>query len=174
MFAKAIVHAAMLSGMTAAAIATLAGSWGGGEPLVPIAAVALATTNVPAAAAVLPTISGTDRHSDGLFYVQAQVNGKPIRFMLDTGASYTVLTDADARAAGIMLDKDRFDGHVSTVGGDTAMAWTRLDRIELAGHDVRGLRAVVVRNGLGVSLLGQNMLEKLDSVTLKAGRLHLR
>ena len=174
MFANAPARAAMLSGVTAAAIAILVGAGGMDEPLVPIAAVALPTTNVPAAAAVKSTIAGTNRHSDGLFYVQALVNGKPIRFLFDTGASYTVLTDADARTAGIVLGKDRFDGRVSTVGGDTAMAWTKLDRIELAGHDVRGLRAVVVRDGLGVSLLGQNMLEKLDSVTLTAGQLHLR
>jgi aspartyl protease family protein len=182
MFAHAIARAIVLSGVATAALAIAATGAGNGETdMFPAGGVAAATMPaVITSASITPpipvstTMLRSDRHTDGLFYVQANVNGKPIRFLVDTGASYMVLTDADARAAGIVLGKDQFNGQVSTVGGNAAMAWTRLDRVELAGHDVRDLRAVVVRNGLGVSLLGQNMLAKLDSVTLTSGQLHLR
>lgn len=179
MFANAILRAAVLSGIATASIAALSESDRLGfapvtEGIAAAAVPIVATAPPPPMPATEPASLRTERHSDGLFYVQAKVNGRPIRFLVDTGASYMVLTDADARAAGIVVDRDKFVGRVSTVGGDAAMAWTKLERIELAGHDVRGLRAVVVRDGLGVSLLGQNMLEKLDSVTLTEGRLHLR
>ena len=58
--------------------------------------------------------------------------------------------------------------------GSTAMAWTTLESVHLAGHEIRQVRAVVARKGLGVSLMGQNMLAELDSVTMSAGRLSLR
>lgn len=183
MFANAILRAAVLSGIATASIAALGESdrlgfvpaaEGIAAAAVPIIATQPSSSSPPPLPMTEPASLRTDRHSDGLFYVQAKVNGKPIRFLVDTGASYMVLTDADARSAGIVMDRDKFVGRVSTVGGDAAMAWTRLERIELAGHDVRGLSAVVVRDGLGVSLLGQNMLAKLDSVTLTAGKLHLR
>ena len=81
---------------------------------------------------------------------------------------------ADARAAGITLDHSHYNGTVDTVGGSTPMAWTNLTEVKLAGHEIRDVRAAVVRNGLGVSLLGQNMLARLDSVTIEADRLSLR
>jgi aspartyl protease family protein len=39
------------------------------------------------------------RHRDGHFYVQGRVNGKPILFMVDTGASSVIVSEAFARDA---------------------------------------------------------------------------
>jgi len=114
------------------------------------------------------------RAADGLFYIDALVNGEPIRFLVDTGASVVVLTPADARRAGVQLEDRHYNAHVETVGGKTAMAWTTLDHVTVAGRKVRQLRAAVVQNGLGVSLLGQNMLSKLASVTIEGDNLRLR
>ncbi len=41
------------------------------------------------------------RHRDGHFYVQGSVNGKPLRFMIDTGASSVVVSEAFAQAAAL-------------------------------------------------------------------------
>lgn len=126
---------------------------------------------VPASESIAHDVS---RGADGLFYVNALINDRPVRFLVDTGASVVVLTAADARHAGVVVDPAGYDGSVATVGGSTAMAWATLDKVNLAGHEVRGLKVAVVRNGLGVSLLGQNMLSQLHSVTLSADRLSLR
>ncbi|HEX8445322.1 MAG TPA: retropepsin-like aspartic protease [Sphingomonas sp.] len=130
----------------------------------------------PAIAGGAASASGQDvaRGTDGLFYVTARVNGRPLRFLVDTGASFVVLTAADAQAVGVQPEERHYNGRVETVGGSTAMAWTTLDHVHVAGHDIHKLRAVVVRGGLGVSLMGQNMLAELDSVTFQADRLSLR
>ncbi|NIJ07547.1 aspartyl protease family protein [Sphingomonas vulcanisoli] len=113
------------------------------------------------------------RASDGLFYIGAEVNGHHLRFLVDTGASYTVLRADDARTLGLTPEADRFGEKVETVGGSTAMAWTHLASVKLAGRELHDVRAAVVRQGLGVSLLGQNMLTKLGSVRIKGDRLEL-
>jgi aspartyl protease family protein len=57
-----------------------------------------------------PAITGAPmtlrKESDGHFWVTAQVNGTPVRFMVDSGASYTALSTEAARSAGV--DPDRF------------------------------------------------------------------
>jgi aspartyl protease family protein len=122
----------------------------------------------------IDAVHKVERDADGLFYVHARVNGKPVRFLVDTGASVVVLTEADARAVGALVRDEAFAHKVDTVGGKTPMAWTTITSIELAGHDVRGLRAAVVKEGLGVSLLGQNMLAELHSVTMTVDGLSIR
>ena len=41
------------------------------------------------------------RHRDGHFYVDGTINGKPLRFMVDTGASGVVVSESFARDAGL-------------------------------------------------------------------------
>jgi aspartyl protease family protein len=143
--------------------------------LVPVAhAAVLDEGRAPPPAPERPMVQDVGRGADGLFYVTARVNGRSLRFLVDTGASVVVLTAADAQAVGVVLEDKHYDGQVETVGGKTAMAWTTLDHVHVAGHDIRKLKAVVVRSGLGVSLMGQNMLAELDSVTFAADRLSLR
>ena len=114
------------------------------------------------------------RGADGLFYVHAIVNGERVRFLVDTGANYTVLTSADAERIGLSAANRRYDARVETAAGQTSMAWATLDRVEVAGRALTGLRAAIVRDGLGVSLLGQNMLSRLDMVTIEGDRLRMR
>ena len=113
------------------------------------------------------------RAADGLFYVDAQVNGHRVRFLVDTGASVVVLTAADAAAIGAAPESDTFDGNVQTVGGATRMAWTTIDTVSVAGRHAHKIRAAVVRDGLPVSLLGQNALSKLGALTIRDDRLSL-
>lgn len=49
------------------------------------------------------------RGDDGHFRVDAEANGIPVRFLVDTGASSTVLTLADAERAGIDTDALQFN-----------------------------------------------------------------
>ena len=112
------------------------------------------------------------RASDGLFYVTAAINGQPVRFLVDTGASVIVLSARDAARTGL-ANQAKYDAHMETAGGKAPMAWTRIDRVEIGGRQVAGLRAAVVQQGLSVSLLGQNALAKLGPVTMDGDRLRL-
>lgn len=114
------------------------------------------------------------RAPDGLFYVTAAVNGVPVRFVVDTGANVVVLTRADAAAAGV--NGSPTGGRaLRTAGGTAAMRWATIDRLTIGDRAIAGADAAIVGdNGLPHSLLGQSVLSRLDSVTLRGNRLQLR
>ena len=113
------------------------------------------------------------RDPDGLFYVGGKVNGRPTRFIVDTGASVVVLSEGDARSAGIDVDPADFGDNMATVGGKSRAAWVRLDRLSIAGYTLRHLDVAVVQ-GAHTSLLGQNALSQLDGVVQDRNRITLR
>jgi aspartyl protease family protein len=114
------------------------------------------------------------RAPDGLFYVTAAVNGVPVRFVVDTGANVVVLTRADAAAAGV-IGSPTGGRALRTAGGTAAMRWATIDRLTIGDRAIAGADAAIVGdNGLPHSLLGQSVLSRLDSVTLRGNRLQLR
>lgn len=109
---------------------------------------------------------------DGLFYVDAQVNGRSVRFVIDTGSSVVVLTRADALRVGVEPGPTA-SVKLETAGGSSNMRWATLDRILLAGQRVTKVDAAIVDSDLPVSLMGQSMLSRLDSVQMAQGVLRL-
>lgn len=107
-----------------------------------------------------------DRQSDGHFYASANVDGVPVRMMVDTGASVIALTGRDAAAIGIQWD----EGQVAHIGqganGAVYGVNTRLNEVEIGGITRRNVSAVIIPQGLGVSLLGQSYLSQLDAVEI--------
>ena len=57
------------------------------------------------------------RQWDGHFRASAQVNGNPVDMLVDTGASFVLLTYEDALAAGIAVDELNFDVPILTANG---------------------------------------------------------
>jgi len=114
------------------------------------------------------------RAGDGLFYVTGSVNGAPVRFLVDTGASTIVLTAEDAARAGLKPGQDHFADNADTANGRTQMARVTIDDLAVGQVRSRQISAAVVRDGLGVSLLGQNWLSQLASLTIAGDRMILR
>lgn len=128
------------------------------------------------AAATTPSVSGVadqriTRSFDGHFYVTADVNGVPIRFMIDTGASMVALSPEDADRANVSLDGRV--GVARTAGGDVEMTQTRIDSITVGGLTARAVRGAVVEE-LDQSLLGQSFLSQLQSVEISGDTMTLR
>lgn len=141
----------------------------GGARVVPLPAV------VPVAAPADATdpLTLTKSH-DGLFYVTAKVNGVPIRFVVDTGANVVVLTREDALAAGVEKAAGPSRA-LQTAAGESAMHWAKIDHVAIGDHAVTSADAAIVTgNGPPHSLLGQSVLSRLDSVTMRGNRLELR
>lgn len=114
------------------------------------------------------------RAPDGHFYADVQVNGRTIRFMVDTGATGVALTRDDALRAGVAFDPGRFE-----VVGNGASGPVRGQRVQIADmrldlKQVSGVDAAVLDDGLGISLLGQSFLSHLASVTIADDRMTLR
>jgi len=107
--------------------------------------------------------------ANGHFYVTAQVNGAPIRFMIDTGASVVVLTPDDARAAGIFMPSLQYTESMSTANGEARAAQTSLRDMRLDQLFVGDVAAVVMENPMPVSLLGMSFLRRLNGYSIKDG-----
>ena len=115
------------------------------------------------------------RRYGGEFVVPAKVNGRPMQFLLDTGASSVVLSAEDAAAAGLKFAAADYRVDVTTANGATTAAPTRLDRVAIGPILVRDAPALVARPGaLGESLLGMSFLERLKSFSVEGGRLVLK
>src|SRR3954451_11091409 len=75
------------------------------------------------------------RSSDHHYYADAKVNGRPVHFMIDTGAGETALTEADAEQLGFTVDPNKYE-----VIGDGASGMVRGQYVELKSIDVGGIR----------------------------------
>jgi len=115
-----------------------------------------------------------DRARDSHFYADTEVDGTNIRMMVDSGASIVALTRRDAEAIGIDVDRLPISGTARTAGGDVPMRTVVLDSVEVDGIEVRRVEAAVVDADMGVSLLGQSFLAKLDAVNVEGDTMTLR
>ncbi|MSP51158.1 MAG: TIGR02281 family clan AA aspartic protease [Alphaproteobacteria bacterium] len=110
----------------------------------------------------------------GHYYIDTKVNGRPIRFLIDTGSSSVVLTRADAKRLGFDPDQLRFNLRVSTAGGDRWSAPLPPIVIDIGPIQLRGIRANVSDGGLSGSLLGMSALDQLRGYEVRDGVLTLR
>jgi aspartyl protease family protein len=112
--------------------------------------------------------------SDGHFLAVADVNGKRVRFLIDTGASEVVLTKADARRIGIDIDNLSFIMPVTTANGVMYVAPVRIKSIQLGPIKLNGINAQVAGDGLSSSLLGMSYLRRLTSYEFSRQELTLK
>ncbi len=110
------------------------------------------------------------RDPGGQFRGDASVNDQPVRFVIDTGADGVALSEADARGVGVLPDPATYRQVVTTASGPGYGAHVRIDRLQIGGHVLHDIDAVVVR-GLGTSLLGQTALRQLGPVTIVGDRM---
>ncbi|HEV2818595.1 MAG TPA: TIGR02281 family clan AA aspartic protease [Allosphingosinicella sp.] len=111
------------------------------------------------------------RSPDGHFYLDAQVNGAQVRFLVDTGASVVALTAADAQRAGIVLPSER--ATAQGAGGDVEVMPVTIERIAAGPLAARDVPAAIAPE-LAVSLLGQSFLERVGSVEISGDTMVLR
>ena len=114
-----------------------------------------------------------ERNSDKHFYANATVNGKPVRFLVDTGASEIALTEADAKRAGIAIDPSKYELVGQGASGIVRGQYIEIQKIEVGGISDETTKAVVVQ-GANISLLGQPFLENVDEIVIRKGEMTLR
>jgi aspartyl protease family protein len=97
----------------------------------------------------------------GHFIADGAVNGAPMRFLVDTGATAVSLPAADAARAG--LDYRRGTRVSMQTANGTAPAYVmKLDRVRVGDIEVYDVDAVVVESGLPVALLGMSFLNRVE------------
>jgi len=128
-----------------------------------------ASTSAAPAAVELVIPRSDDHH----YYADAEVNGRSLHMMVDTGASETALTEADARQIGIPLDPNKYEVIGDGASGMVRGQYVQLQSIDLGGIRQQDVKAVVVP-GASVSLLGQPFLEKIDEIAIRKGEMRLK
>lgn len=126
---------------------------------------------VPGAANVVEVARG----ADGDFAVRVGLNDATVPMLLDTGASSVVLTQEAAQAAGIALDRLKYDVAVDTANGRTRAAAVTLDRVSIGSIVEYKVPALVAPAGmLRTPLLGMSFLSRLEGFEVRGDRLVLR
>lgn len=103
------------------------------------------------------------RQRDGHFYAAGTVNGQPVQFLVDTGASYVTVSPATARAAGLQGGEPvRFSTANGTLDGRIVSGVP----VGIGEFQIASARVAVGLNGVpdGKALLGQNVLSRFDVV----------
>lgn len=122
--------------------------------------------------------TGTDsytlqRQSDGHFYLTLKVNGTPVHFVVDTGATAVVLTKTDARKIGLDPDALPYLGRARTANGLVKTASVVLDEIRLGDIVDRNVPAEVNSGDMSGSLLGMTYLSRFQELSIRGNRLTL-
>ena len=98
----------------------------------------------------------------GHFQVDARVDGRPVDFMVDTGASVIALRKSAAAKLGIHPTTRDYTARAQTANGVAKAAPVTLNRVEVNGITVRDVRAFVMPDeSLGTNLLGMSFLSRV-------------
>lgn len=100
-----------------------------------------------------------ERNASGHFVATGRINGEPVPFLLDTGATYVAVSDTLAER----LDLERQgEAWFSTANGRARGHLTTLDTVSLGGLTAREVRGSI-SGGLGDKvLLGMSYLGRFD------------
>ncbi len=110
----------------------------------------------------------------GDYVVRASVDGVPVTFLVDTGASQVVLSRDDARRVGIDPDRLAYVQRFQTANGLVLGAPVHLGEISIGDVRVRNVRGSVTDSDLGISLLGMSFINRLSGFEMVGGTLTLR
>jgi aspartyl protease family protein len=113
--------------------------------------------------------------SGGHFVTRAEINGRDVDVMVDTGATAVALSYEDAQAVGLRPSSLDYTVMVSTANGIAKAAPVTLDKVEIDGVRVRDVNGLVMPEGaMRGSLLGMSFLGRLQSFRVEDGVLYLK
>jgi aspartyl protease family protein len=112
-----------------------------------------------------------ERAADGHFYAEASVDGQPVLFLVDTGASTVALTGDDANDLGINWDAGQLRPVGQGASGTVYGVNTTIGELTLGGFRGRNIQAVIIPEGLPISLLGQSFLKQIETVEISGDRM---
>jgi aspartyl protease family protein len=99
---------------------------------------------------------------NGHFFADGLINGQPVRFMVDTGATTIAMSSVDASRIGIDYKKGK-QGHASTAGGVVRMYGLRLSNVKIGDIMLYDVEAGVIEGNFPTTpLLGMSFLGKLE------------
>ncbi len=114
------------------------------------------------------------RQDDGHYWLQVDVNGKPVRFMIDSGATTTAVNAEIARETGIEVDATGYPVFLNTANGSLAAQRGVIQSLKIGTHEI-GQHNVVVSESFGdTNVLGMNFLDSMQSWKVEANVMTLK
>ena len=113
------------------------------------------------------------KQRDGHFHLKLTINGKMVKFLVDTGASEIVLNNKDAELLGFDTEKLDYWAYANTANGKVRLAPIRLDTISLGDYKDRNVKATINEAPMRFSLLGMRYLNKFGSIEIKNSQMIL-
>ena len=111
---------------------------------------------------------------DGHFSADFHINGRSVRGLVDTGATYVAINRTTARTIGLAPASSDFKHEVRTANGIANAALVTIDRIDVGSVSVRGVEAFVLDDqALSATLIGMSFMSKLQSYRVANNRLEL-
>lgn len=113
-------------------------------------------------------------NANGHYFTQAYLNNKPIRVLIDTGATLVALRYEDARKIGIKPQKSDYKVPVRTANGIVHAAAVTLRSVRIGSLEERNIKALIAPPGAqGITLMGMAFLSKLKRFEIRQGKLRL-
>jgi len=101
--------------------------------------------------------------NNGHYFVDGTINGNPVPFMVDTGASVVAINRHLARRIGLLYRTDGEQGAIETASGIVPAYYLKFDRVKIRSLELRNVDGVVVDGDYPkVALLGQSFLNRFN------------
>lgn len=113
------------------------------------------------------------RAADGHYHLTLELDGTPVRFIVDTGATDMVLSREDAVRVGVDLDEVIYTGRAMTANGMVRTGRVVLEEVRLGDIADRDVRASVTDGEMPGSLLGMSYLDRFARLSIEDGLLVL-
>jgi aspartyl protease family protein len=112
------------------------------------------------------------RQDDGHYWLMVNINGEPVRFMVDSGATLTAINATTAREAGV--EADGYPIILGTANGRIAAKRGVVRLLSVGPHSIENHQVVVSERFGDVNVLGMNFLNSLQSWRVEANMMVLR
>ena len=102
---------------------------------------------------------------DTMFRTTGSINGYPVNFLVDTGASSIAISSREAKRLGINYKLDGKPTWVSTASGVERASTVILDRVTISGVTITAVEGLVLEgNEPSVPLLGMSYLNRFKII----------
>jgi len=101
--------------------------------------------------------------ASGMYTVTGSINGFPVEFLVDTGATRIAMNRNEARRLGIDYLVEGAPGMSATASGVVPTYYVRLDRVRVGDITLRDVEAAVIDGDFPIDvLLGNSFLNRLE------------
>jgi aspartyl protease family protein len=109
----------------------------------------------------------------GHFFMRFKINDKPIRALVDTGASHVFIGKSDAKKLGLDLSESNPMQMFMTANGQVWAALTYADSLTIGEITIKNVPVYISTDYDGTALLGMSIISQFATITIRDDKLYL-